>query len=108
MHIKNETLFWILSRFYGLGLLAWPIFSYVVIFAADDPDGNRLFVSYLIYTTWLYPVFFTIGYFWGHPKRNRSKVAILIKTSLPLFSAQWYITFALLYHALGDLLVFTW
>ncbi len=108
MHIKNETLFWILSRFYGLGLLAWPFLSYGVIFTADNPNGNQVYVQYLIYTTWLYPVFYIIGYYWGHHKRNRSKAAILLKTSFPLLSAQWYITIALLHHSLGGLFVFSW
>lgn len=88
---RNVIAFRILLSFYGLGLIAWPFMSFGAIFVFDDPNANPLFALYIAFSIWLYPLYFYLGFRWGHHAKNKTLLAIITKTSVPLLSAMFFI-----------------
>lgn len=93
---RLKIAFWILVGIYCAALLAWPFLSYIAVFAFDSPHGNPFLGFYILLSVWGYPLFVAAGFFWGHPKRNRSLPAVLLKTSVPLLSAVWFFIFGMI------------
>jgi len=81
--------------------------SYLAIFAADDPNANTALVYYIILSIWAYPAFVIVGYRWGHYKRNKNLISVVLKTNVPLLSAMWYPLIGMIGYGISDALITT-
>lgn len=64
---------YVIAAILGLGVLAWPLFSFMVIFAFDAPIKNPAdeIQRYTIaFSTWFYPAFYASGFFLYHLSRK--------------------------------------
>ena len=86
------------AAIFGLGLLAWPMFSYGAIFVFDSPIGSRrdeLQRYAFVYLTWGYPVLFALGWF-GYQllrKKRASRPTSLLARALPAITPLYYLYF---------------
>jgi hypothetical protein len=86
----RRRVFWVMTTLYGLALLAWPFVAFIALFIFGDKHGNQMLNAGMAVSIWMYPFLFFIGCRWGHYRRNRSSLGVMLKTSVSLLSAIWY------------------
>lgn len=86
----RKRVFWLMTTIYGLALLAWPFVAFIALFIFGDKRGNQMINTGMAVSIWMYPLLFIIGCRWGHYRRNRSSLGVMLKTSVSLLSAIWY------------------
>lgn len=101
--LKEERRIWTwegtaLASVFGLGVLAWPLFSYGAIFMFDSPIENRtdeLLRYTFAYVTWFYPALFAaawMAYRIGRRRRVHRLVCDLA-WCIPAIAPTYYIWF---------------
>lgn len=86
----RKMMFWIMTTIYGLALLVWPFVAFIGLFIFGDKRGHQVFNTVMAVSIWIYPLLFITGCRWGHYRRNRTSIGVILKTSVSLLSAIWY------------------
>ena len=83
---------------FGLGVVAWPLFSYGAIFVFDSPvecraDEVRRYA--FVYLTWFYPVLFGIAWviYRFARRRNVHRVVCDLAWCVPAIAPAYYVWF---------------
>ncbi|HTU27409.1 MAG TPA: hypothetical protein VMF30_18510 [Pirellulales bacterium] len=82
---------YVLTGFYALGLLIWPILVFSTFFFFDSPhptSAHVVFLMMVVMSIWYYPIFLLAGFMLGNrsAKLNEPWWRVGLKTSLPAFA----------------------